>query len=96
MNIIEELYFGNIDPNMKRVERNSRIAKAMQTLSDSEEKLTVLLDGKEKNLLFDLVNAQSEIVATSELERFIEGFQLGARFMLDTFIVPKNNVLKDI
>lgn len=96
MNILEELYFGNINPNVKGFEKNTPYGKAMQTLSDREEKLTALLEGEEQSLLFDLVNVQNEITAISELERFVEGFRLGARFMRDTFIVPENGFLKDI
>jgi len=42
------------------------------------------------------MNAQGEVLAFCEQERFIEGFRLGARFMLDTFLVPENRVIKDI
>lgn len=33
-----------------------------------------------------MVNAQNELSHFSEMEKFLEGFQLGARFVLDTFV----------
>lgn len=40
--------------------------------------------------------AQSEVSNYTEMERFIEGFRLGARFMLDAFVMPDNSVIRDI
>ena len=42
------------------------------------------------------MNAQGEIQRFSELDRFVEGFQLGARLLLDTFLVPQESVIRDI
>lgn len=57
--MLEELYYGNINPNEKQFLRGTDYAKALQTISNSEDKLSELLEGKEKKLLLDLVNAQS-------------------------------------
>lgn len=94
MNIIEELYFGNINPNEKCFESNSKYAVLIKTISENEEKLTTYLsslsESKEEHLLFSqLLNANSEVLRISELDKFIEGFQLGARFILDTFLLPQ-------
>ncbi len=43
-----------------------------------------------------MINAQSELSQFSEIERFIEGFRLGAGIMLDTFILPQQSVIRDI
>ncbi len=61
MNILEELYHGNINPNTKIYTQNTNFANAMETLSDNEETLIKLLDEKEKKLFLDYVNAQSTI-----------------------------------
>ena len=80
---LEELYYGNITPNAKQFLKGTDYAKALQTFSDSEDKLSELLEGKEKKLLIDLVNAQSILDGTSALEHFIEGFRLGARIAIE-------------
>ncbi len=43
-----------------------------------------------------MITAQSEVSSFAELERFIEGFKLGAKIMLDTFVIPENSVIRDI
>jgi len=97
-NVLEDLYYGNIAPSEKRFDRASDYAKHIEIISDSEEKLNDLLTGTEggRQLFSDFINVQSEISGHNELEYFIEGFQLGAKFMLDTFLLPRKSVLSDI
>ena len=61
MRMLEELYFGNIDPNTQTFDRDSNFGKAMQVMSDTEDELLKLLEGKENQLFRDFVKAQSEI-----------------------------------
>jgi len=101
MDIIEELYYGNLNPESKCFDRNSEYGKFIKIISDNEEKLMKYLDSapnaKEEQQLFShLMNAQSEILCISESERFTEGFRIGARFMLDTFLLESHSVFKDI
>ena len=89
MNIIEELYYGNLNPTEKYFNPSSEYGKNVKIISDNEEKLTAYLSAiptaeKEKHLLEQLINAQNEILFISEFERFKEGFKLGARLITDT------------
>ena len=91
MNMLEELYYGNINPNEKCFDRNSEYGKFVKSISDNEEKLIAYITAiptaaEEQRLLSQLINAQNEVLCISELERFIEGFKLGARFITDTFL----------
>lgn len=81
--MLEELYFGNINPNERQFLRGTDYDKALNTFSSSENKLTELLTGKEKSLLLDLVNAQSELDGITTVEHFIQGFRLGARIAIE-------------
>jgi len=101
MNIIEELYYENISPCDKRFNRPSEYANLMKRLSDNEQKLAEFLKSlpdseNEKHLLSQIVNAQSELSNFADTEKFIEGFQLGARFVLYTLVLPDNSVIRDI
>ena len=96
MNIIEELYFGNIDPNTETIDSDSDFGKASMKVSQNEDKLMELLGGKEKQLFIELINAQSEIDAITAVRKFTKGFQLGARFTLDSLVVPQESVIRDI
>lgn len=93
MNIIEELYYGNVRPYEKRFNDPTQYANLMKNICDNEQKLTELLRSfpnseNEQHLLSQLVNAQNELSHFCEVEKFIEGFQLGVRSMLDTLVSP--------
>ena len=101
MNIIEELYHGNIHTNETCFSRSSHYAKFVAIVSENEEKITEFLQAlpnaeQEQHLLSQMMNAQSEINLFEGREKFIEGFRLGAMFMLDTFVVEQESAIRDI
>lgn len=63
------------------VGENGRLT--MEQSAECEEKLTALLEDKEKALLLRLINAENEIGSTMALENFILGFRLGVRMILE-------------
>lgn len=85
-NFIEELFYGNIDPQARGYTMDSNIKKVSDKTNDIEEQLTNKLNNEEKALFLDFVNAHSELSAESGLDSFIVGFRLGARFVYDTFV----------
>ena len=85
-NIIEELYYGNVDPQDHGYHPKSPVTKASDSLNDLEEKLTEQLADENKTLFLRVSNAYAEFMGESELDTFITGFRLGARFMMDTFL----------
>lgn len=60
--------------------------KVSDSLNDLEEKLTEQLAGENKALFLRFCNVYAEFMGESELDTFITGFRLGARFMMDTFL----------
>ncbi len=101
MNILEELYHGNIRPSENRFNHPSKYVNVIKVLCDNEQKLTEFLKAlpnaeKEQQMLSKMINAQSEISNFAEIEKFIEGFRLGAKFVLDTFIIEQESAIKDI
>lgn len=92
MNIIEELYYGNVSPMEEECERSVPFEKLAAA---NEEKLAAYFaqqpEGQEEERLFSqMVNAYKEILSYREKSRFIEGFRLGARFLLDALVFPEN------
>ncbi|MGI5985704.1 MAG: DUF6809 family protein [Oscillospiraceae bacterium] len=73
----------NINPNERTFIKNSAYSLAAQTLSENESKLIELLEGKEKKLLLDLVNAQSIVDGITAVDIFIKGFRLGDRIAIE-------------
>lgn len=93
MNILEELYYGNIDPHEKCFRHESEYAAFVRIAAANEEKLSEYLDGEAKHLFSQLMNAQNEIIEIESRECFIEGWKLGARFVLDTFLTSGQSQL---
>ena len=87
---IEEFYYGNIEPQACNSELNKKLKKLLSTLTEKEELLTAKLNGEEKDLFSEYVNAYNEFLAFSIADGFISGFRLGARFTYDTFVEREN------
>lgn len=88
-NIIEELFYGNIDPQARVFKKGSYIQNQMTILANSESLLNEKLTGEEKKVFTSFVDASSVILGKSELDSFMVGFRLGARFVYDTFVDNK-------
>lgn len=98
-NIITELYYGNIDPQARGFKKDSYLQKQMSILSKSEAELTDKLDGEVKKAFLSFANASNVILGESELDSFIVGFRLGARFVYDTFVdstAPYEDFLREV
>ena len=95
MSFIEELYYGNINPNENRNRKPLPYEKAVQTFSEIECKLTKELNGENLKLFNDLVIASDEISATSGVENFKIGFRLGVLMMCDSLFSDNSIILKD-
>ena len=97
-NFIEELFYGNINPQARGYRKGHRIVKVSDNINDIEEKLTERLQGKDKELFLDFCNAYAELMGEAELDSFIVGFRLGAKMLFDVFCsdnAPFESFLKD-
>lgn len=98
-NIIEELFYGNIDPQARGFKKDSYLQKQMTIMFHSEEILTERLKGDDKKTFLSFVNASDIVLGESEIDSFIVGFRLGARFIYDTFVdntTPYDDFLKEV
>ena len=86
LNFIEELYYGNIDPQARSTKQNKTVSKQMEILMTNETFLTETLTDECKKKFLDYVNAWGAINCESNLDSFITGFRLGANFTYDTFV----------
>ena len=96
--IIEELYYGNIDPQNSGFEDDESVQHELQTISENEDWLTAHLTVEEKKRSLDFADAWSAYNGAATLDGFITGFRRGARFVLDTFVLPESspqNYLQD-
>lgn len=85
-NIIEELFYGNLEPQELTTELTPRLKKKLREIVKKEEELTSKLSEEEKELFSNYVSAYNEFSSISNSDSFISGFRFGARFAYDTFI----------
>ncbi len=93
---IDELYYGNINPNEKRYNFSTEYAKAVRMFCENEEKLANLLSGDKLKLFNNLVDLSDEISAVTGVENFKLGFRLGVQMICDSLIVEDNKIFRDI
>ena len=97
-NFIEELFYGNIEPQARSTTKNQVVQKQMKILVANEELLTAALTDENEKLFLDYVNAWDLVNGESTLDSFIIGFRLGAKFTYDTFVgtdAPFEALLKE-
>ena len=82
-NTLEDLYYGSITPYDTQPVPDSALEHALRRAASCEKILTDRLAGKEKMLLLELIDAHDEITGTMALEKFILGFRLGMRLVVE-------------
>jgi hypothetical protein len=83
MNILENLWYGNLTPNVSKIKNGSKQDRQLKKIITCEEKLTKTLLNEQKELLENLKSAQMEFFCTAEQIAFVKGFKLGAKIMLE-------------
>lgn len=85
-NIIEDFYYGNLEPQEVNSELTPKLKKKLSALAEKEEQLTARLNGEDKELFQIYVSAYIEFSTTSNADSFISDFKLGSKFTYDTFV----------
>ena len=86
MNLLENLFFGNVDPQTRAVKPGSRADKLRIYVTDYLPEIENALPDEQRGVLNKILDAQSELDTITELDSFIVGFRLGAAFTYDTFV----------
>lgn len=97
-NFIEEVFYGNIDPQEKSIRKNKRVRRELKLLSENEDYFLKELAGEPQKRFLEYVDAWGIVNGESTLDSFITGFRLGARFAYDTFVsedAPFEDLLKE-
>ena len=85
-NIIEELFYGNLEPQEVTTEITPKLKKKLNELVNKEEELAAKLSDEEKEKFANYVSAYNEFSSISISDGFVSGFRFGARFAYDTFV----------
>lgn len=86
---MEDFYYGNINPQARGSTVNSEMRKKVGMLSENEDLLNKKLTGEEKKLFNDYISIWSDVNSDSNLDSFMVGFKMGAKFTYDTFVKDK-------
>ena len=85
MHILEEFWYGNINPMERPFQRQRKFDKTFRLLTKNEEKLLENLNEQEKEVFDKFKDCYDEMIQTTECQTFIKGFKLGARFVFACF-----------
>lgn len=82
-NFIKKLYWGEIRPWEKHIDDDHSQAKLLKQIVDAEDELIRYLSEDGRRCLEKYQDCHSELQSAVELDRFVEGFTLGVRMMID-------------
>ena len=86
MQILEELYIGNVRPGERSFKRNSQYGRALHESADAADRLIAVLSDEPRKLFEEFMDAQREVSVLTDCETFIYGFRTGAKIMMDVLL----------
>ena len=86
MQILEELYVGDVRPGERSFKRNSQYGRALNESAEAADRLIAVLSEEQKKLFEEYMDAQREVMVLTDAETFIYGFRLGAKIMMDVLL----------
>lgn len=93
---IRELYYGNITPGDTAFHKHSAFGKLQNHVTELEESFRGKLDDKGVETYDELMRCLAEAHGVELADRFVSGFQLGARMMLEILYEPTERDLQEI
>ena len=82
MNILEEFWYGNIEPAEYDVSPSKEYKEMLQLISRNEDKLLATMTDAQKELFTKYADCVREYQVMAECMLFQNGFRLGARMMI--------------
>lgn len=83
MNILEELWYGNIEPAEYDTSPSKEYKELLQLISRNEDKLLATMTDAQKELFTKYADCVRECQTMAESLLFQNSFRLGARIMLE-------------
>ena len=83
MKILEDLWYGNINPQGRGVKKGSRVERALSLVVKNDDTLRAMLSDVQKEQYEKVHDCQSELTDLLEREAFAEGFCLAVKIMID-------------
>ena len=83
MNILEELWYGNIEPAEYDIASSKEYKEMLQLISRNEDKLLATMTDAQKELFTKYADCVREYQTMAENLLFQNSFRLGAKIMLE-------------
>ena len=83
MNILEEFWYGNIEPAEYDTSSSKEYKELLQLISRNEDKLLATMTDEQKELFEKYTDCMREYQTNTDCLIFQNGFKLGARMMLE-------------
>ena len=83
MRILEEFWYGNIEPTEYDTSSNKEYKKLVELICRNEEKLRATMTDEQKELFSRYTDCVREFQTMTECLLFQNSFKLGARMMLE-------------
>ena len=83
MSILEELYYGELNPYERCSQLNDESRSLLKLKNSNEENLVVTLTEKQKNDFAIHKELEQKLSQISEKKSFLAGFKLGARIIIE-------------
>lgn len=83
MDILEDLYYGNLFPHEKCAKLNDETKELLGLLNRNEEKFIATLSDEQKETFEKYKDCNQEISEICERNAFLNGFRLGARIIIE-------------
>lgn len=86
MNILEDLWYGNINPQEESKEHNRAIKELLNLMGRNRDALSSTLTEEQREVLEKYDDCVNEMYGLIEVEIFTYAFRLGGRLMLATML----------
>ena len=83
MTTLENLYYGNIQPNERTARHIDRLRNLHKLSSRNEEELLSTLTDKQKETFEKYKDCNNEQLGGAEVNAFVEGFTLAMKIMVE-------------
>ncbi len=88
MNILGELWYGNIYPNERSIRKDGEYAQALRKVVEEKECLLPNLAPELRKAIEKLMDVQMEAAAIAERDAFVMGFRLATQIIVDGLTDP--------
>ena len=90
-NILEEFWYGNIDPMEQSTEKNQAVKGLLKLMGRNRDRLHNSMTAEQRETLAKYDDCVNEMHSIMELEIFSYAFRLGGQFMLAMLMEPSRD-----